>query len=74
MPRSLPSDPLRETMTPRRLLTSAKLTMLLLAAVEVAVGLGGDGEDLDITLGVALGVAHDEAVDAAAAVAAILGI
>ena len=42
----------------------------LLSAVEDAVCYGGNDEDLDT----ALGVAHDEAVDAAAAVAANLGI
>ena len=42
----------------------------LLSAVEDAVCCRGNDEDLDT----ALGVAHDEAADAAAAVAAILGI
>ena len=42
----------------------------LLSTVEDAVCYGGNDEDLDT----ALGVAHDEAVDAAAAVAANLGI
>jgi len=66
-PQSLPSHPHCETTTQSRPLTFAVDDVDLLAAVKDAVCVGGNDEDLDT----ALGVAHDEAVDTAAAVAAI---